>query len=81
MEFTFVITKKRIMAHFPTIFCWLNVLVGLYFVRESLQEFEPKAAYIFFGWSGLFFLVWLASALRDTIKNKRTARQNMANQR
>lgn len=60
MEIKLDITRENIKANVFAIFCWLNVIVGIYFVLESFKEFEPKAAYIFLGWVILFFLAWLA---------------------
>ena len=46
-------------ANAYAIFCWLNVILGTYFVLESFKEFEPKAAYIFLVYTIIFLLAWL----------------------
>ena len=63
MEIRIVITKEKIKANGFAIFCWLNVLMGLYFTLESFKEFETRAAYLFLGWTAVFitasFIPWL----------------------
>jgi hypothetical protein len=70
MEIRISITKEKIKENAFAIFCWLNVLVGIYFVLESFKEFEPKAAYIFLAWAVLFFLAWLTPLTWKKLKGQ-----------
>ena len=70
MEIKLVITKERLKANWLAIFCWLNVILGIYFVLESFKEFEPKAAYIFLGYTIIFFLAWLVPWALKKVKSQ-----------
>lgn len=59
MEIKLVITKEKLKANWLALFCWFNVLLGIYFVLESFKEFELKAAYIFLAYTIIFLLAWL----------------------
>lgn len=72
MEIKLVITKEKLKANGLALFCWLNVIVGIYFVVESFKEFEPKAAYIFLAYAILFLLGWLIPWSWKKVKGHRS---------